>query len=81
MPIPSWGNASNQAVYACCTQSIARIFESLSTAAGVFADQTVEGIYTLEDKTWTICATAPGAPEGPAGFDDERARTLELKQE
>jgi len=43
--------------------------------------QTVEGIYTLEGKTWTIVATAPGAPDGPSGFDDEKARTLELKQD
>jgi uncharacterized protein (TIGR03067 family) len=45
-----------------------------------FKKQTVEGIYTLDDKTWTIAATAPGAPEGPSGFDDENARTLELKR-
>ncbi|QDV83345.1 TIGR03067 domain-containing protein [Planctomycetes bacterium TBK1r] len=42
--------------------------------------QIVEGIYTLEDDTWTICATAPGAPEGPSGFDDENARTIEFKK-
>ncbi|PAY21044.1 hypothetical protein CKO51_03110 [Rhodopirellula sp. SM50] len=41
----------------------------------------VEGIYTLEDDTWTICATAPGAPEGPSGFDDEKARTIVFKKE
>ena len=46
-----------------------------------FKKQTVEAIYTLENDTWTICATAPGAPEGPSGFDDEKTRTLELKKD
>ncbi len=45
-----------------------------------FKKQTSEGIYTLDDKTFTICATAPGAPEGPSGWDDEKARTLECKK-
>ncbi len=46
-----------------------------------FKKQIAEGIYTLEDDTWTICATAPGAPEGPSGFDDEKARTIEFRKE
>ncbi|WP_182871095.1 TIGR03067 domain-containing protein [Stieleria mannarensis] len=46
-----------------------------------FKKQTVEGIYTLEGDTWTVCATAPGAPEGPSGFDDEKARTIVFKKD
>lgn len=45
-----------------------------------FKNKTSEGIYRLQDKTWTIAATAPGAPEGPSGFDDEKARTLVFKR-
>ena len=40
----------------------------------------IEGIYVLEKKTWIICATAPGSPEGPSGFDDEKAQTIEFKK-
>ncbi|QDV42452.1 hypothetical protein Enr13x_22990 [Stieleria neptunia] len=46
-----------------------------------FKKQIAEGIYTLDEDTWTVCATAPGAPEGPSGFDDEKARTIEFKKE
>lgn len=46
-----------------------------------FKKQTVEGIYVLEGKKWTVCATAPGSPEGPSGFDDDKARTLEFVKE
>jgi uncharacterized protein (TIGR03067 family) len=46
-----------------------------------FKKQTVEGIYRLDGKTWTIAATAPGSPEGPSGFDDEKARTIEFKKD
>ncbi|QEG00215.1 hypothetical protein Mal15_42850 [Stieleria maiorica] len=45
-----------------------------------FKKQTVEGIYTLDADRWTVCATAPGAPEGPSGFDDEKARTIVFKK-
>lgn len=45
-----------------------------------FKKQTVEGIFMLDGKTWTIAATAPGAPEGPAGFDDPKARSFEFKK-
>lgn len=40
----------------------------------------VQAIYTLEEKSWTICATAPGSPDGPKGFDDDKARTIDLKR-
>ena len=46
-----------------------------------FKKQTVEGIYRLEGKTWTIAATAPGSPEGPSGFDDEKASTIEFEKD
>lgn len=45
-----------------------------------FKNQTVEGIYSLDQRTWTICATAPGSPNGPSGFDDEKARKIEFKK-
>lgn len=45
-----------------------------------FKKQTVEGIYRLDEKTWTITATAPGAPEGPSGFDDPKARSFEFSR-